>query len=425
MGTAKKGMPAGLTDRGPLDRTKLLREKVHTSDKSRLKIQELEGRLRWTNDMVAFFVLGGLGLAMWETNVIYIPSSGTTPASYQQNSLSLTLKIIISVSTFLSLLLLNRYFSVRFEFELATGAAFGTITKGKIKPEDTFSTSGLATQQFWESLIIFIHPVPAWDFPIWLGGSTGWVRYSSDVIFMCMMFLRMYMLFRLFFHHSMYMNQASRDLAAINKIEVNNFFIVKCWLKNHSVTVLATLYLTVAVTFAFAIRALERNIEPRFDDFFNAIWMMVVTMTTVGYGDIYPVTYLGRAFAIVACLCAIVMLSLMVLGVTTWLGLEPHEQRVVDLIGRNVKVHSRNNIAASLITDMFRRKLRRQRPDDGMLSALKNLREARRGVTNLDVEGSNVYLLNQKLLRETRQELDSFKTMVTAKLNGIKDKVGA
>ena len=242
---------------------------------------------------------------------------------------------------------------------------------------------------------------------------------------MCMMFLRMYMLFRLFFHHSMYMNQASRDLAAINKIEVNNFFIVKCWLKNHSVTVLATLYLTVAVTFAFAIRALERNIEPRFDDFFNAIWMMVVTMTTVGYGDIYPVTYLGRAFAIVACLCAIVMLSLMVLGVTTWLGLEPHEQRVVDLIGRNVKVHSRNNIAASLITDMFRRKLRRQRPDDGMLSALKNLREARRGVTNLDVEGSNVYLLNQKLLRETRQELDSFKTMVTAKLNGIKDKVGA
>jgi hypothetical protein len=48
-------MPGGITERGPLDRTKLLREKVHTSDKSRLKIQELEGRLRWTNDMVAFF----------------------------------------------------------------------------------------------------------------------------------------------------------------------------------------------------------------------------------------------------------------------------------------------------------------------------------------------------------------------------------
>jgi voltage-gated potassium channel Kch len=32
--------------------------------------------------------------------------------------------------------------------------------------------------------------------------------------------------------------------------------------------------------------------------FFNAVYFSVVTLTTIGYGDLYPVTFFGRLFTI-------------------------------------------------------------------------------------------------------------------------------
>lgn len=47
-----------------------------------------------------------------------------------------------------------------------------------------------------------------------------------------------------------------------------------------------------------------------FDHFFSFLWWSCTTLTTVSYGDMYPVTIAGRIIAMVAMFCGIMFFAL-------------------------------------------------------------------------------------------------------------------
>lgn len=51
----------------------------------------------------------------------------------------------------------------------------------------------------------------------------------------------------------------------------------------------------------------------------DALWWSVVTVTTVGYGDFYPVTTEGRMFALGLMLCGIALLGVVTASLASWL----------------------------------------------------------------------------------------------------------
>lgn len=53
------------------------------------------------------------------------------------------------------------------------------------------------------------------------------------------------------------------------------------------------------------------NVEPEsFDNFFDAIYWATVSLTTMGYGDIYPVTSLGRGVTMISSIFGIAIVAL-------------------------------------------------------------------------------------------------------------------
>ena len=50
----------------------------------------------------------------------------------------------------------------------------------------------------------------------------------------------------------------------------------------------------------FALQTTERRVNHDLDHYSNGVWLALVSMTGIGYGDFYPQTILGRLFAVVA-----------------------------------------------------------------------------------------------------------------------------
>ena len=88
-------------------------------------------------------------------------------------------------------------------------------------------------------------------------------------------------------------------------------------LKNVIVKKREELIVTVFTVFIFlillssAVYLVENPVQPEvFPDIPTAMWWGVVTMTTVGYGDIYPITVLGRIFAAIVSILGVGLFAL-------------------------------------------------------------------------------------------------------------------
>ncbi|MBI5421751.1 ion transporter [Candidatus Peregrinibacteria bacterium] len=69
---------------------------------------------------------------------------------------------------------------------------------------------------------------------------------------------------------------------------------------------------TVLVTFSTAEYYIERGVEnTQFTSIPAAMWWCIVTITTVGYGDMYPSTPLGKIVAGMAMLCGVALFGLL------------------------------------------------------------------------------------------------------------------
>ena len=95
---------------------------------------------------------------------------------------------------------------------------------------------------------------------------------------------------------------------------------MKAELKERPYTVVISVLFISIMFFGAALRTAERPFMKvsgkDWDYIWNGMWCIIITMATVGYGDFYPTTHLGRVVDVIACFWGTFLVSLMVLSLT-------------------------------------------------------------------------------------------------------------
>lgn len=64
-------------------------------------------------------------------------------------------------------------------------------------------------------------------------------------------------------------------------------------------------------------------------DYLNCLWLMIITMTTVGYGDYTPKTISGRFVTVFACFTGLINISMIIVIFQNLFMLSMSESRVI------------------------------------------------------------------------------------------------
>ncbi len=106
----------------------------------------------------------------------------------------------------------------------------------------------------------------------------------------------------------------------------------------------------VALSLAFIAAVLERLVDPAMGNFADALWWAIVTVTTVGYGDVIPTSSAGRiiaGFLMVAGVSAIPITTSLVVSV--FVSRAQAQQRARDAEMREELMARHERIERSLI----------------------------------------------------------------------------
>ena len=95
-----------------------------------------------------------------------------------------------------------------------------------------------------------------------------------------------------------------RALRLIKLLQLIRIYVVSKDEEQFLINFLKKTYLdriiVIAIVFIFAITILIRFVDTAINDIQTALWYILVSMTSTGYGDIVPVTVSGRIIGIIA-----------------------------------------------------------------------------------------------------------------------------
>lgn len=255
-------------------------------------------------------------------------------------------------------------------------------------------------------------------------GITGYLLYMEMGNYICypyssmlstMSFLRLFFLFKLFKHLTKWTSTKSEHVCEKYVCKADSKFAFKAFQKDNPFIMLVVTFVFSCLCFGLTIRTFERyywenKLEKSqdWDYIWNCMWYIFVSMTTVGYGDMYACTQVGRVLAIFACLVGTYFVAMMMVFMTQITTLDENEKKAYGLINRlrirKQLLEIRSKIVHSSLKMYKHQKKIKELKEDGQK---KNEKAIRNNDLQYSLEKRKINNLVAKI-KVYQKEIDSF-----------------
>lgn len=257
--------------------------------------------------------------------------------------------------------------------------------KGYYGKFDTLINTGLYKYLLVELFVNIWTPYPfIWDETYQESYSdyeTSVVYRINDLFLTMMCLFRTYLVVRAILTISHFMNTRSQRVCNMSGTNATFMFSIKSLMKKKPYSVLLTSLICSVALFGFLLRIFERPLSEAsgqdFNSINNAFWVTLITMTTVGYGDFFPKSNIGRLIGILIAFWGVAFVSLFVVTLTNLLLFENGEEKSFILLQRLKIKDALKKQAVNVMTAAYRQKMvKRNNPDDFSknISAMRNFR---------------------------------------------------
>lgn len=200
-----------------------------------------------------------------------------------------------------------------------------------------------------EILILLVFPYPYIDTDVEMpqetlrddGSEAHYVTlcYKLSEFLYLFMFTRLVFVLRALFNLTPYLANPARLYCARHGVSANVRFSFKCILKTNPLQLIFCILVPSFFLFAVFLRVFERPYTDisllDFQSYLNAVWCCAVTMSTIGYGDVFPSTNLGRAIAVLCSMWGVVTFSMILYALETNLYLSRPQNKAFTEIQRS------------------------------------------------------------------------------------------
>ena len=150
------------------------------------------------------------------------------------------------------------------------------------------------------------------------------IEYQLFDIILAIMFMRLIFLTRAIENNHIYTDPVSRKVCNNYGFSTGIRFSFKCHFQIEPEKTVISLFAATVFVLAYVLRIFEMpyyrshdEFDSEFDNFFNSAYLVLITITTVGYGDFFPKTIMGKILAVFIAIFGAFLISMLVLAVAS------------------------------------------------------------------------------------------------------------